>query len=96
MCATRCDSGHKALAAWDVVYTDDEFIVVCGSAFCEKLVTVAASLYRAFGDLVSSEIQSWMLAVQVPLRTSLHFFVMVQVLLLKYSSQPSSHSYPTE
>ena len=62
----------------------------------KKKFTVAASLYRAFEDLVSSAIQSWLLAVRVPLRTSLTFFVIVQMFLLKYASQPSLHSYPTE
>ena len=65
--AARCGSGHKALAAWDVVCAGDELIVVYGSAACEKVFTVAASLYRAFGDLVSLAIQSWLLAAQVPL-----------------------------
>ena len=95
ICAARCGSGHKALAAWDGAWADDELIVVCGSAACEKGFTVAASLYRAFEDLMSSAIQSCLLTVRVPLRTSLPFFVMVQILLLKYASQPSSHSFPT-
>ena len=56
MRAARCGSGHKALATWDGARADDELIVACGSAACEKLFTVAASLYRAFGDLVSSAI----------------------------------------
>ena len=63
MRAARCGSGHRALAAWDGVCSDDELIVACGSASCEKMFTVAASLYRAFGYLVSSAIQSWLLAV---------------------------------
>ena len=86
MRAARCGSGHKALAAWYSACSDDELIVVCGSAACEKVFTVAASLYRAFEDLVSSAIQSWLLALRVPLRTSLPFFVMVQMVLLKYAS----------
>ena len=94
--AAICVSGNKSLAAWDGACDNEEFIVVCGSATCEKVFTVSVSLYRAFEYLMSSAIQSWMLAVRVPLRTSLPFFVMVQVLLLKYASQPSSHSYPTE
>ena len=89
-------SGHKSLAAWDGACADDDLTVVYGSADCEKYFTVAASLYRAFDDLMSSVIQSWLLAVQVPLRTSLPFFVMVQMVLLKYASQPPSHSFPTE
>ena len=43
MHAARCGSGHKALAVWDGVITDDELNFVCGSAACEKLFTVAAS-----------------------------------------------------
>ena len=35
--AARCSYGHKALAAWDGACTDDELIVVCGSAACEKV-----------------------------------------------------------
>ena len=96
MRAARCGSEHKALAAWDGACADYEFIFACVSAAYEKLFTVAASLYRAFGDLVSSAIQSWLLAVQVPLSTSLTFFVMVQDVLLKYASYPPSHSCPTE
>ena len=46
MRAARCGSGHKALATWDGACADDELIVVCGSASCEKVFTVAASLYR--------------------------------------------------
>ena len=69
MCAARCGSGHKALAAWDGVSADDKLIVVYGSEACEKAFTVAASLYRAFEDLMSSAIQSWLLAVRVPLTT---------------------------
>ena len=93
--AARCGSGHKALAAWDGVCDDDKLIVVCGSATCENVFTVAASLYRVFEDLMSSEIQSWLLSVQVPLRTSLPFF-MVQMFLFKCASQPSSHSFSAE
>ena len=96
MNAARCGSGHKSLAAWDGACANDELIVACGSAAFEKLFTVAASLYRAFGDLVSPAIHIWLLAVRVPLRTSLTFFVMVQMVLLKYASQLSSYSYPTE
>ena len=96
MRATWCSSGNKALAAWGGACVDDELIVVCGSAACEKVFTVTASLYRAFEDFMSSAIQSWLLAVRVPLRTSLPCFVMVQMFLLKYASQPSSHSRPTE
>ena len=44
MRAARCGSGHKALAAWDGASANDELIVACGSAACEKLFTVAASL----------------------------------------------------
>ena len=33
----RCSSGHRALAAWDGASADDKFIVVCGSAACEKI-----------------------------------------------------------
>ena len=73
MRVNRCGSGHKALAAWDGACADDELIVACGSAACEKKFTVAASLYRAFGELVSSTIHSWLLAVRVPLSTSLLF-----------------------
>ena len=83
--AARCGSGHKALAAWDGACANDELIVVCGSAACEKVFAVAASLYRAFEDFMSSAIQSWLLAVRVPLRTSLPFFngayVLVEVCL---------------
>ena len=43
MRAARCGSGHRALAAWDGVSADDELIVACGSAACEKLFTLAAS-----------------------------------------------------
>ena len=74
MRAARCGSGHKTLTAWDGACADDKLIVACGSTACKKLFTVAPSLYRAFGDLVSSAIQSWLLAVQVPLSTSLPFF----------------------
>ena len=48
MRADRCGSGHKALAAWDGACADEKLIVVCGSATCEIVFTVAASLYRAF------------------------------------------------
>ena len=72
--AGRCGSGHKALAAWDGACANDELIFVCGSAACEKGFTLAASLYRAFEALMSLAIQSWLLAVQVPLRTSFLFF----------------------
>ena len=92
----RCGSWNKALAAWDIECANDKLIVVCGSEACEKVFTVDASLYRAFEDLMSSTIPSWLLAVRVPLRTSLHFFVMVQMVLLKYASQPSLHSFPTD
>ena len=90
--AARCSSEHKALDAWDSACADEELIVVCGSADCEKVFTVASSLYRTFKDSMLSAIQSWLLAVQVPLRTSLPFFVMLQMFLLKLSS----HSCPTE
>ena len=43
MCAARCGSGHRALAAWDGESVDDELIVACGSAACEKKSTLAAS-----------------------------------------------------
>ena len=43
MRAARCGSGHRALAGWDGVSADDELIVACGSAACEKLFTLAAS-----------------------------------------------------
>ena len=46
MCAAICGSGHKAFAAWDGACANDELIFFCGSAACEKLFTVAASLYR--------------------------------------------------
>ena len=49
-------SGHKALAVWDGVCADYELIVVCGSSACEKVFAVAASLHRAFEDLMSSAI----------------------------------------
>ena len=94
--AAICGPGHKALDSWDGACANDELIVVCGSVACEKVFTVSASLYRAFEDFMSSAIQSWLLAVRVPLGTSLPFFVMVQMFLLKYSSQTSSHSFPTE
>ena len=94
--AVRFSSGHKALAAWDGACSDDDLIVVCGSAACEKVFTLAASLYRAFDELMLSAIQIWLLAVRFPLITSLPFFVIVQILFLKYASQPSSHIFPTE
>ena len=40
--------------------------------------------------------QGNVLSVRFPLRTSLPFFVMVQMFLSKYASQPSSYSFPTE
>ena len=43
MRADRCGSGHRALATWDAASADDELIVACGSAACEKLFTLAAS-----------------------------------------------------
>ena len=43
MRAARCGSGHRALAAWDGVNANDELIVTCGSAACEKNFTLAAS-----------------------------------------------------
>ena len=43
MRAAICGSGHRALAAWDGASADDELIVACGSAACEKLFTLAAS-----------------------------------------------------
>ena len=43
MRAARCGSGHKALAAWDGASADDELIVACASAVCEKHFTSAAS-----------------------------------------------------
>ena len=43
MRAARCGSGHKALDGWDGASADDELIVDCGSAACEKLFTLAAS-----------------------------------------------------
>ena len=36
MRADRCGSGHKALDAWDSASVNDELIVACGSAACEK------------------------------------------------------------
>ena len=48
ICAARCGSRQKALATWDVACADDELIVICGSEACEKVFTVAASLYRTF------------------------------------------------
>ena len=50
--AASCGSGHKSLAAWDGACTNDELIIVCGSAACETVFTVAVSLYRAFDDLI--------------------------------------------
>ena len=96
MRADRCGSGHRALAAWDGASADDKLIVAFGSAVCEKWFTLAASSYRAFGGLVSLEIHNWLLAVRIPLSTSLPFLVMVTDVLLKYASHPSSHSCPTE
>ena len=61
--AARCGSVQKALAAWDGALADDELIVVYGSAACEKVFALAAPLYRAFEYLMSSAIQSWLLAV---------------------------------
>ena len=43
MRAAGCGSGHRVLAAWDGASADDELIVACGSAACEKLFTLAAS-----------------------------------------------------
>ena len=43
MRAAICGSGHRALAVWDGVSADDELIVACGSAACEKFITLAAS-----------------------------------------------------
>ena len=43
MRAARCDSGHKALAAWYGASADDELIVSYGSAACEILFTLDAS-----------------------------------------------------
>ena len=43
MRAARCGSGHRALAAWDGASVDDELIVACGLAACEKMFTLAAS-----------------------------------------------------
>ena len=43
MRAARCGSGHKVMDAWDGASADDELIVACGSAACEKFFTVAAS-----------------------------------------------------
>ena len=56
ICAARCGSGHKALAAWDGACAYDNFIVVCGSVACEKVFNADASLYRAFEDLILSAI----------------------------------------
>ena len=39
-----CGSGHNVLDAWDGACADDELIVVCGSAACEKVFALAASL----------------------------------------------------
>ena len=41
--AARCGFGHRALATWDGASADDELIVACGLAACEKLFTLAAS-----------------------------------------------------
>ena len=43
MRAARCGSGHRALAAWDGASVDDELIVACGLAACEKWFALAAS-----------------------------------------------------
>ena len=43
MRAARCGSRHRSLAVWDGVSADDELIVACGSAACEKLFTLAES-----------------------------------------------------
>ena len=43
MRAAICGSGHRVLAAWDVASADDELIVACDSAACEKLFTLDAS-----------------------------------------------------
>ena len=43
MRVARCGSWHRVLAAWDSASADDELIVACGSAACEKLFTLAAS-----------------------------------------------------
>ena len=43
MCAERCGSGHRGLAAWDGASADDKLIAACGSAAYEKLFTLAAS-----------------------------------------------------
>ena len=43
MRAAICGSGHKVLDAWDGASSDDELIVACGLAACEKLFTLAAS-----------------------------------------------------
>ena len=43
MRAARCGSGDRALAAWDGASADDELIVTCGSAACEKLFSLDAS-----------------------------------------------------
>ena len=42
MCAARCGSGHRALAAWDGAIPNDEFIVACGSEACKQLFILAA------------------------------------------------------
>ena len=41
--AAICGSGHRALAAWDGTSANDELVVACGSAACEKLFNLAAS-----------------------------------------------------
>ena len=43
VCAARCGSGNSVLAAWDGASANDELIVACGLAACEKLFTLAAS-----------------------------------------------------
>ena len=43
MRAARYGSGHRVLASWDGASINDELIVVCGSATCEKMFTLAAS-----------------------------------------------------
>ena len=72
--AAICGSGKKLLAAWDGACAGDELIVVCGSTVCEKVFTLAASLCRAFEALMSLEIQSFLLAVRVPLKTRFSCF----------------------
>ena len=43
MRAARCGSGHRAFAPWDSASADGKLIVACGSAACEKFITLAAS-----------------------------------------------------